>query len=217
MTFIIKICGMADTAIMKNLADMEIDMLGFIFYPRSPRYVAGKIDPANIAALPEHICKAGVFVNEDELVMEQLATQYHLDTLQLHGSETPQTCQKLKAKGFSIIKAFNLTKKNDFEAYAPYCDYFLFDTPSEQHGGTGAKFDWSLLDTYQGKVPFLLSGGIGPYDAEEILEISHPMLAGVDINSQFETSPGIKNIEQIKKFIHKLHLSGFREKSINER
>ncbi|MBN2805777.1 MAG: phosphoribosylanthranilate isomerase, partial [Prolixibacteraceae bacterium] len=129
------------------------------------------------------------------------AQQFHLDALQLHGSETPELCQKLKAKGFRIIKAFNLSKQNDFEAHAPFCDFFLFDTPSEQHGGTGAKFDWSLLENYQGKTPFLLSGGIGPDDAEEVLQIQHPKLAGIDINSKFEISPGIKDTKQIERFI----------------
>jgi phosphoribosylanthranilate isomerase len=201
MTFIIKICGMGDTAIMHQLAKLPVDMLGFIFYPRSPRYVPGKIEPDELAALPANIAKTGVFVNEEERTIEQLAEQYHLDTLQLHGSETPEMCQKFKAKGFRIIKAFNLSKNNDFEAYAPHCDYFLFDTPSEKHGGTGAKFDWSLLDTYQGNVPFLLSGGIGPNDAEEVLNINHPKLAGIDINSKFETEPGFKDIDQIKEFL----------------
>lgn len=198
---------MGDTAIMQQLAAQPVDMLGFIFYPRSPRYVIGKIDPAHFEALPAHIIKTGVFVNEDERTIEQLAKKYQLDALQFHGSESPETCQLFKSKGYRIIKAFNLSKKNNFESYAPYCDYFLFDTPSEQHGGTGAKFDWSLLDTYQGHIPFLLSGGIGPDDAAEILQIKHLRFAGIDINSKFETEPGIKDLSKIEEFITKIKLN----------
>ncbi len=194
---------MGDAAIMHQLAQLPVDMLGFIFYPRSPRFVVGKIDPSEIALLPENISKVGVFVNEDEAIIETNAKTYNIDTLQLHGSESPQQCEKLKNKGYRIIKAFNLTKQNDYSAYAPYCEYFLFDTPSEQHGGTGAKFDWSLLESYKGQTPFLLSGGIGPDDAEEVNQIKHPQMAGIDINSKFEIEPGIKNLEIIQKFIEK--------------
>ncbi|MBN2262779.1 MAG: phosphoribosylanthranilate isomerase [Prolixibacteraceae bacterium] len=192
---------MGDTAIMHQLAQLPVDMLGFIFYSRSPRYVIGKIEPSEIATLPEHISNVGVFVNENEAVIETNAKTYHIDTLQLHGSESPEMCRNLKNKGFRIIKAFNLTRQNNFGAYAPYCDFFLFDTPSEQHGGTGAKFDWSLLENYKGTTPFLLSGGIGPNDAEEVKHIKHPQMAGIDINSKFEVEPGIKNPELIKQFI----------------
>ncbi|MBN1767747.1 MAG: DUF559 domain-containing protein [Prolixibacteraceae bacterium] len=198
---IIKICGMGDAAIMHQLAQLSADMLGFIFYPRSPRYVKGKIEPSDITHLPKSLSKVGVFVNEDEAVIEENAVAYHLDTLQLHGSESPEMCKNLKRKGYRIIKAFNLTKQNDFEAYEPYCDYFLFDTPSEKHGGTGAKFDWSLLKRYKGSVPFLLSGGIGPDDAEELQQIEHPQMAGIDINSKFEVEPGRKDVNAIKNFI----------------
>lgn len=195
---------MGDTAIMHQLAQLPVNMLGFIFYPRSPRYVVGKIDPLEIAILPEHISKVGVFVNENEALIETNAKTYHIDTLQLHGSESPEMCRNLKNKGFRIIKAFNLTRQNNFDAYAPYCDFFLFDTPSEQHGGTGAKFDWSLLNNYKGSVSFLLSGGIGPNDAEELKQINHPQIAGIDINSKFEVVPGRKNFELIKHFFGKV-------------
>ncbi|MBN1925133.1 MAG: phosphoribosylanthranilate isomerase [Prolixibacteraceae bacterium] len=198
---IVKICGMGDTALMRKMAELPVDMLGFIFYPRSPRYVVDKIDPDTIRALPVSLKKAGVFVNEPVEEILELAAKYHIDTIQLHGSETPEQCRILKEEGYKIIKAFNLTKSNDFKAYEPFCDYFLFDTPSEQHGGTGAKFDWSLLSTYTGKTPFLLSGGIGPEDAEEILRINHPQFAGIDINSKFEIEPGVKNIEVVITFL----------------
>ena len=201
---IVKVCGMGDTAIMHQLSALEIDMLGFIFYPQSPRYVEGRIDPHEIEKLPFSIRKAGVFVNANETTILQKAEDFNLDTIQLHGSESAKLCESLKSKGLNVMKAFNLNKKNDYATYAPYCDFFLFDTPSEKHGGTGEKFDWSLLDTYKGEIPFLLSGGIGPDDAEEVKQIKHPKLAGIDINSKFEIAPGVKDVEKIKKFLQLL-------------
>ncbi len=195
---------MGDTAIMHQLAKLSVDMLGFIFYPRSPRYVVGKIEPEEIAKLPSNILKVGVFVNETAEEIETIARLFHLNCIQLHGSESPETCQKLKSKGFQIIKAFNLAKMNNYEEYAPFCEYFLFDTPSEKHGGTGAKFDWSLLKNYTGSTPFLLSGGIGPNDAEELQQIKHPQMAGIDINSKFEVEPGRKDTSLLSGFINKI-------------
>ena len=197
---------MGDTPIMHQLAELEIDMLGFIFYPRSPRFVEDKIAPPEVKKLPQGIKKTGVFVNADEATILQKAERYYLDTIQLHGSESPELCKALKEHDFRILKAFNLTKNNDYQAYESFCDFFIFDTPSEKHGGTGEKFDWSLLDTYKGKIPFLLSGGIGPNDATEVMQIKHPKLAGIDINSKFEKQPGIKDVVKIKKFLQDFSL-----------
>jgi phosphoribosylanthranilate isomerase len=192
---------MGDTARMHQLATLPIDMLGFIFYSKSPRYVIGKIEPDEIAKLPANIQKVGVFVNATKEEISDIASTYHLNTLQLHGKETAKLCHELKAKGFNILKAFNLNKENNYEAYTPYCDYFLFDTPSAQHGGTGQKFDWALLENYTGTIPFLLSGGIGPDDADVIKNIDHPQFAGIDINSKFEIEPGVKNVPKTTGFI----------------
>jgi len=200
---------MGDTVRMHQLAILPVDMLGFIFYPKSPRYVVGKIEPDEIAKLPDYIQKVGVFVNAPKEEILKMASTYHLTTLQLHGSESPDLCRELKAEGFIILKAFNINKQNEYETYAPHCDYFLFDTPSAQHGGTGQKFDWSLLENYKGTTPFLLSGGIGPDDAETVKQITHSKFAGIDINSKFEIEPGIKNMRFIEIFIaeinHKEH------------
>jgi phosphoribosylanthranilate isomerase len=198
---IIKVCGMGDTGRMHQLAAMPIDMVGFIFYSKSPRYVIGKIDPSELTKLPDHILKAGVFVNAQKEDILKMATLYHLTVVQLHGNESAELCKELKEEGFIIIKAFNLTINNNYEAYVPYCQYFLFDTPSQMHGGTGEKFDWDLLNTYTGTTPFLLSGGIGPGDADSIFKINHPQFAGIDINSRFEFEPGVKDVELIRRFI----------------
>jgi phosphoribosylanthranilate isomerase len=195
---------MGDTARMHQLATLPIEMLGFIFYPKSPRYVVGKIEPAEIAKLPAQIQKVGVFVNASKNEIRLFANTYQLNTLQLHGNETAKLCCELKAEGFTILKAFNLNNENDYETYTPYCNYFLFDTPSAQHGGTGQKFDWALLENYIGTIPFLLSGGIGPEDADVIKNIDHPQFAGIDINSKFEMEPGVKDIELIKRFWEKV-------------
>jgi phosphoribosylanthranilate isomerase len=198
---LIKICGMGDTVRMHQLATLPVDMLGFIFYPKSPRYVVGKIDPAEIAKLPQHIERVGVFVNTNEDEINEMAESYYLTAIQLHGNESAELCRKLNNEGYHILKAFNIYNENDYEAYTPYCKYFLFDTPSPQHGGTGKKFDWALLENYKGTTPFLLSGGIGPDDAEALKQIAHQQFAGIDINSKFEVEPGIKDVELIKEFI----------------
>jgi len=192
---------MGDTVRMHQLAQMPVDMLGFIFYPRSPRYVVGKIDPVEIAKLPNHIARVGVFVNTGNEEIHEMAESYFLTAIQLHGNETAELCKELKAEGYTILKAFNIAKENNYEAYTPYCDYFLFDTPSAQHGGTGQKFDWTLLENYKGTTPFLLSGGIGPNDTEALKQIDHPQFAGIDINSKFEVEPGVKDVELIKEFL----------------
>lgn len=198
---IIKICGMGDTVLMHQLATLPVEMLGFIFYPKSPRYIVGKIDPVEIAKLPDNINRVGVFVNAESEEIHEMAESYYLTAIQLHGEESAELCKELNSEGYTILKAFNLNKENDYEAYTPFCDYFLFDTPSVQHGGTGQKFDWTMLEKYKGTTPFLLSGGIGPDDAEAVWRINHPQFEGIDINSKFEVEPGIKNIEQIRQFI----------------
>ena len=201
---IIKVCGMGNTEIMHELTALQIDMLGFIFYPPSPRYIVGKINPSELKKLPSDKKNIGVFVNaEIDFILEQ-SEMYNLNGIQLHGSESPELCKSLNEYGYLVMKAFNLTKNNDYEAYAPYCDFFLFDTPSEKHGGTGEKFDWSLLDKYTMDTPFLLSGGIGPEDAKEVLQIKHPKLAGIDINSKFEVKPGIKDVNSVHNFVNEI-------------
>ncbi len=106
-----------------------------------------------------------------------------------------------------IIKAISVSRREDIERWRPYrghVDMLLFDTKCKSVGGSGEHFDWSVLDSYDGDIPFLLSGGIGPEDAERVKHFRHSQFAGIDLNSRFETSPGVKDINLLKEFLKKL-------------
>ena len=187
----------------QNIRDVEalgIDWIGMIFWPRSKRYVAEVP-----SYLPERLKKVGVFVDSTLDDILQHISDYQLDIIQLHGQESPDFAKALKPH--TIIKAFNIEKADDLlqtEKYKGIADYFLFDTKGKMAGGNGQKFDWSVLTAYQGKTPFLLSGGIGPEDAESVRSFHHPRCIGIDLNSRFESEPGFKDINQLKTFINKL-------------
>ena len=187
----------------QNIRDVEalgIDWIGMIFWPKSKRYVAEVP-----SYLPEHLKKVGVFVDSTLDDILQHISDYQLDIIQLHGQESPDFAKALKPH--TIIKAFNIEKADDLlqtEKYKGIADYFLFDTKGKMAGGNGQKFDWSVLTAYQGKTPFLLSGGIGPEDTESVKSFHHPRCIGIDLNSRFESEPGFKDINQLKTFINKL-------------
>ena len=133
--------------------------------------------------------------------------RFGLNYVQLHGNESPEYCRTLHSHGIRIIKAFSIALPKDLLAvshYESFCDYFLFDTRSAHYGGSGQQFDWSILQRYTGSTPFLLSGGINSYSVKALKEFHHPRLAGIDINSRFETSPGIKDVERIERFLKEL-------------
>lgn len=202
----VKICGMKFPENIRAVAALKPDFMGFIFYPKSPRY-AEPLDSDTLNSLPSSIKKIGVFVNEDIERILTLVFKYKLNGVQLHGTENVETCRKLKETGLIVIKAFPIAEAYNFKVISTYeevCDYFLFDTKTDAYGGSGVKFDWSILDEYQGKTPFLLSGGIAPDDAEAILKIVHPKFAGIDLNSKFEVSPGLKNVELLREFSPKM-------------
>lgn len=203
----IKICGLTDVNNISDILDLNPDYIGFIFYPASPRYMEDKLSPENIISLRSNTKKTGVFVDSDFYEISGIYWKYNLDIVQLHGEESPELCKQLKSSGMEIIKAFRVKEGFDFRSiadYIPYCRYFLFDTYTHLHGGSGKKFDWKIVNAYDLGHPFFLSGGISPLDAEEISGISHPSLRGVDLNSRFEDSPGIKNIAKLEKFIKKV-------------
>jgi phosphoribosylanthranilate isomerase len=200
---VVKICGMKIPENIQAVASLKPDYMGFIFYPKSPRY-AEPLDVSTLNSLPATIKKIGVFVNEDLEDILTIATKYELDGVQLHGTELVEMCKELRKAGFIVIKAFPIAEAYNFKvtkAYEGACDFFLFDTKTEAYGGSGVKFDWAILEEYLGKTPFLLSGGISVDDVEEIQKIEHTLFAGVDLNSRFEIKPGLKNIELLKQFI----------------
>lgn len=203
---LIKICGMRDSQNIQEVAALKPDFLGFIFYPKSPRY-AVTVDKAVLEALPAGIKKVGVFVNESVEQMRQIAQEYGLDALQLHGGETPLQCLQLREEGYLLFKAFSIAEASDFDILEDYdgcCDYFLFDTKTPQHGGSGQKFDWSLLDNYRGETPFFLSGGIDLDDVEVIKNIKHPKFVALDVNSRFEIEPALKDVVKLKRFFENI-------------
>ena len=194
---IVKVCGMRDAANIRQLEALGIDWMGMIFWPKSKRYVS-----TPPVYLPQHVRKVGVFVDASLDAIRQHVEDYQLDIVQLHGQESPETLKTLKP--LTLIKAFNIATPEDLQKTGPYeglADYFLFDTKGESVGGNGEKFDWSVLDNYQGKTPFLLSGGIGSEDAEVVKTFHHPKCIGIDLNSRFETEPGLKDITKLKQFL----------------
>lgn len=199
----LKVCGMRDPKNITELIKVQPDFMGFIFHSKSPRNVTEKLD----VDIPDHIISVGVFVEESEKFILQKAAEHQLKAIQLHGYESPQFCEKLKASGLIVIKAFNIHKAFNFEMlkeYAPYCDYFLFDAFGQHAGGNGITFNWQLLNNYMGETPFFLSGGIDETMASTINKVNHTQFIGVDINSKFETAFAYKNIEKIEKFKNEL-------------
>ena len=197
---IIKVCGMREADNIHEVEALGIDWLGLIFWPKSSRFVSQRPE-----YLPNQVKRVGVFVDEEAGRVMQTADEYGLDLIQLHGHESPEYLSLLK--GHRIIKAFNIAIPSDFRDTTPYeglADYFLFDTKGKQVGGNGEKFDWSVLSSYKGSTPFLLSGGIGPEDVEEVKAINHPKCIGIDLNSRFEITPGLKDIDKIKRFLEKV-------------
>lgn len=187
---------------IRQVIALGIDMIGFIFYPRSPRYV-GDSSPVGTPG----VSRVGVFVNESEEAMIRYARRYELDTLQLHGDESPDCCGRMRSQGYRVIKALGISTDSDFEAAERYegaVDFLLFDTRCEGYGGSGKTFDWALLNQYCGNTPFLLSGGLSSESLDNLKCIDNPLLAGVDLNSRFEISPGIKSVELLKSFIDQI-------------
>lgn len=199
---LVKVCGMRDGENIRLVENLSVDLMGFIFYSRSPRYVNSLPE-----YLPRSTGRVGVFVNEELRVIEDKIIRYGLTHVQLHGCETPSVCEVLRRRGMQVIKAFSVSVPDDLMVTGRYdgcCDFFLFDTSTSGYGGSGCSFDWGILQHYTGNVPFLIAGGIGENDAERVLNFRHPQFAGVDLNSRFEVSPGIKNIEKLDRIITKL-------------
>ena len=203
----IKVCGLKYKKNIQELSQLPIDYAGFIFYPKSPRYVGTEFNTESASALPKSVHKVGVFVNTELDELLQIGEQYQLDAIQLHGNETPKFCKQVKSAGFEVIKAFQVDENFQFENLKTYeegCNYFLFDTKTKNYGGSGRKFNWNILKNYKGKTQFFLSGGIGAQDNERINKFTHDKLYALDVNSGFELEPAVKNADQIEMFVEKL-------------
>lgn len=202
----IKVCGMTQKEQVDELADLGVNFAGFIFYPKSPRYVFREMTATQIRKI-NNINKVGVFVNAPIDEVLHLVDECRLHMVQLHGDESPKYCEKI-ADYISVVKAFRLSDNDSVEwmtrPYEDVCDQFLFDTMGSGYGGTGKKFDWSVLKGLDINKPFFLSGGIEKGDEESIKSFSKEPVAkdlfAVDINSKFEQSPGVKNIKLVKEF-----------------
>ena len=212
---------------IQQVANLQPDYLGFIFYEKSKRNFEGIIPEFS-----NSIKKTGVFVNEYIEIVISLVEEYRLDAIQLHGDESVEyivnlkkqlaenralfieenkTIKKKKNQHYisknevEVIKVFGIKDEFNFDVLKPYLevvDYFLFDTKGKERGGNGTKFDWSVLEKYPFEKPFFLSGGIGLKDVDEVQKImkSNLPIYALDINSKFESKPGVKKIEELKEF-----------------
>lgn len=209
---------------IRAVKELGIDLMGLIFWPKSPRYVSSI--PIHAGIVPNMADKdvedsvkgklktVGVFVDEMPQTVVTHAYNYHLDYIQLHGNESPVYIDNLKRTlipdilpDVKIIKALSIREADDvkrWREYEDHADMLLFDTKCKCVGGSGEQFDWTVLDNYDGTLPFLLSGGIGPDDAERVKQFHHPMCVGFDLNSRFEDAPALKNVEKLKTFIKKI-------------
>lgn len=224
---------MRDAQNIREVSQLGVDMIGMIFYPKSPRYVEMQSSHAGI--IPDYVkedigasdssgsssesvstssktpARVGVFVDDMVQNIVTRVVNYHLDYVQLHGNEPREMCENLRLTldpdirpGIKIIKAISVSDASDIQKYKEYVgavDLFLFDTKCKTVGGSGQQFDWQVLEQYDGEVPFLLSGGIGPEDASRLHAFHHPKCIGIDLNSRFEIEPGVKDVEKLKGFL----------------
>lgn len=210
---------MRDADNIRDISALGVDMIGLIFYPPSPRYVQQFSSGAGI--IPDYApdmgktpLRVGVFVDDMPQNIVTRVYNYKLDYIQLHGNEPRETLENLRATidpdikpNIKIIKAISVSSAEDIKKYKEYvgaADLFLFDTKCKTVGGSGEQFDWQVLQAYDGDVPFLLSGGIGPDDVERVRNFHHPKCIGIDLNSKFEIEPALKDVEKLKQFLVKV-------------
>jgi phosphoribosylanthranilate isomerase len=206
----LKVCGMRESSNIQELISLKPDFIGFIFFDKSPRYVSEGISEELLRSIPSSIKKVGVFVNASPDYIMNMARQYDLQYVQLHGNELPDICRVLRQKGLNIIKAFSVDNTFNFAMlnnYKPFCDLFLFDTKGTQPGGNGVPFDWDILRKYDQEKPFLLSGGISLENIDQVIELTKSIrVYGIDVNSCFELQPGLKDMNQLQKLIGKIRI-----------
>ena len=199
----IKVCGMKHLENIQAVDKLGVDYLGFIFYPKSKRD-ASLVSPDDLLHVKAK--KVGVFVNESFEFINKKVKTYKLQTVQLHGDETPELCKLLKEQGLEIFKVFSVGESFNFKQLEPYkkhVDYFLFDTKGKERGGNGVTFDWSLLESYDNEVPVILSGGLNSDNVESAKSIKKLKLYALDLNSGFEVEPGLKDVKLLEKSLKK--------------
>lgn len=208
--FFIKVCGMRDAENIREIDAIEgVDMIGLIFWDGSKRYVAQKPE-----YLPVNAMRVGVFVDEEIEEVVAKVKEYELGIVQMHGDENLAYVSELRkalvsadVKMPKIVKAIPVSSRSSVlkaMMWDGYVDGILFETPTNGFGGSGVSFDWSLLSSYRARTPFFLTGGIGPQSLEALKEFSHPEWIGVDLNSKFETDPGVKDVEAVRQFVKEL-------------
>ena len=201
----IKVCGLKYPENISDILETNVDYLGMIFHPQSARFVSSANNYKNIP----NAKKVGVFVNKSADEIINFHKDYQFNTVQLHGNENNNLVNELKNKGLNVWKAFGVDIHFNFDILNnfPDVDAFLFDTFTTQHGGSGKKFDWQILQGKTFTKNFWLSGGISLEDAEELQNFYHPNCIGLDINSKFELEPGLKDVQKIKEFKQKINQS----------
>lgn len=198
---IIKVCGMRNASNIQAIDNLRPDLMGFIFYPQSARYVAEV--PKQ---MPQYAKKVGVFVHPQFRDVIDHVKQYGLHAVQFHGKASAEMCEAFRERGLTVIRALPVTETfvSDTAEYVGKVDYFLFDNPTLKFGGSGKTYDWSLLHRYPGPTPFLLSGGLSLQMVATLKSFHHPCLVGYDINSGFELSPGLKDVSLVAQFIKEI-------------
>lgn len=208
----IKVCSLTQMEQIGALDEMGVEFVGLMFYSKSPRYLGNLLRPEAVRRARWKTNKVGVFVNPTYDEVMRAVEDYGLEMVQLHGDETPKFCEKVSEQ-LETIKAFRVAPDDNMEYrvrnYNNVCDLFLFDTAGQQYGGSGRKFDWEMLASAEFSKPFILSGGIGPDDAENIRRIRATGAGGnlfaIDVNSKFEERPGVKDLARLGPFINAVH------------
>jgi phosphoribosylanthranilate isomerase len=202
MSVRVKICGLTNLDDARAAIDAGADALGFIFFSGSPRYVTPAAAARIIAQLPPFVSKVGVFVNEPVGPLLEIVNSVGIDTIQLHGNESPAYCDNLPGNRLKIIKAFRIKDQSsllplrDFRAAAFLLDSYV----PGQHGGTGSRFNWDLaIQASALGIPIILAGGLIPENIRDAISKVAPY--GVDVSSGIESAPGKKDLSKLRAFI----------------
>lgn len=193
----IKICDMTDIDNISKILFLEPDYIGFNFSPKSPRYVVGRIKPEMLSIIPKRVKRVGVFINSNESEIRQYASIFGLRSIQLHGNEAPELCKSLHDSGFEVFKTFIIENTHDFDhvwEYEDCADYYLFDVRRDEDRDDDPYFDWQLILRQPIRKQWFLAGGINP---RTVVAASQTGAAGIDLNSRFESSLGIKDYNLI--------------------